>query len=92
MEELIKTLFLGFIVVIVGFTVIKFVLEGFFWTITGSQAMGKLFTTLILLVALMVGGKYVFNNSTDIAQALMPPEFQEIQSMLTADLDQLNNW
>lgn len=92
MEELIKTLFLGFIVVIVGFTVIKFILEGFFWTITGSQAIGKLFTTLILLVALMIGGKYVFDNSNDIAQVIMPPEVQEIQTLLSADFDQLINF
>lgn len=92
MEELIKALFFGMVLILVSFAILKFILEGFFWTITGSQQMGKLFTTLILLVALMIGGKYVFNNSTDITQAIMPPEIQEIQTLLSADLDQLINF
>jgi Na+-transporting methylmalonyl-CoA/oxaloacetate decarboxylase gamma subunit len=92
MEELIKVLFFGMVIILVSFTFIKFILEGFFWTITGSQQMGKLFTTLILLVALMAGGKYLLNNGTDIAQAIMPPEIQEIQAVMSGDLDQFNNW
>ena len=92
MEELIKVLFFGTVIILVSFTLIKFILEGFFWTITGSQQMGKLFTTLILLVALMVGGRYALNNSADFAQALIPPEIQEIQTLLSADFDQLTNF
>lgn len=82
MEDIIKMMLLVIMSCLIGFVLIKFLLESIFGMITGSQVLSRFLSALIIAVVLSVGVYYAVDYSGNFVQMIAPTIQDEIFSSL----------
>lgn len=91
-ENLLKYIIICGFLGITGLWLTHIILSGVLGILTGSEMLGRTLSTLVLLMVVLVGGRYCVKSYVQPTIQQVADQFIAPFEQITAELDSVNQW